>query len=204
MVRRNRRQASPHMVGFVRGPQHARKEFGGFKVSQDVYIEIFGKIETAEALKAIAEAAADAGGTDWGTFLEDADVAAREIIAAADAGGSFALMRNDVGRLFPGVTAACREHGVSYVLQSGEAGGEGYDYQESWGPGMDRPFSGSIDGGIPHVPLHEVREAAAKGVEAVRDLVETIERNTFYHVTDRRIEVSPEAREAFAAAAPGA
>lgn len=169
----------------------------------DTYIEIFGKIETAEALSALAEAAAGEGGIDWGKMLEDEDEAVSEILSAADFGASFSLMRNEASSPFEAVTQACFEHGISYVLKAGEEGGEGYNHIEAWGPGMDAPYQGLCNDDIQHVPLNVLKDAAEKGIDAVRDVIADIERKTFLNVTERRIEVSPEARDAFSTA-PGA
>ncbi|RWL22520.1 MAG: hypothetical protein EOR63_32295 [Mesorhizobium sp.] len=172
-------------------------------MSWDVYIEIFGKIESAEALSDLAKAAAVQGGTDWTASLEGADDAAAVILAAAGEGDSFALMCNEATSLFKEVTAACRAHGLSYVLHAGECGGEGYDHMESWEPGMADPYEGPYDGNDPMVGLTDLKEAMQKGID-IRGLVEDLERRTLAYVTERRIEVAPEVRPELMASAPKA
>lgn len=166
---------------------------------QDVTITIFGKIETAEALGELAEAAASEGSSDWGSGgFGDEGEAAEYIIDASAEGDEVSLCRQDTYTLFNEVTSVCRERGLSYVMLTGDTGSEGFDTMHSWAPGMEKQFECPCDNEKPYIPLSDVQRALKGGLDGIKALAQKVEAQTLLKAS-KKLEVSKAAIDAYMA-----
>lgn len=161
-------------------------------MSSDVEIKIFGKVSDPEAVFELASAAAEEGKLEWHGDIDTADFV--DMLAkAADEGRPIVLMRGHTTNFFDGVTSACQEVGLSYVVSYGLSGGEGFSKGFSWKPGMLREREFLLDGCDPVLSVDCVRRAAEKGDDAVMNLVN----ETVGLVEVGKIELEPGFLEAY-------
>lgn len=167
-------------------------------MKQDVVITVFGKIENAGTIQALVGAAAEEGSVDWEGGLDEYE-AFVHLCSCSEDGKPFTLTRQDTNILFDEVTAVCKEHGLSYVMNMGDTGCEGFSALQSWAPGMVTDFISSCDDDEVQVALSDVKKASGTGIEAVRELVSRLETMTLSNVRSRRISVGEEAKNEFLA-----
>lgn len=163
---------------------------------QDVVITVFGDVRTAEAIGDIVAAAAAEGCIDWERGIGE-DEAFAYLCSCSEDGKPFSLTRHDTSDLFDEVVSVCKEYGLSYVMNMGDTGSEGFSAMQSWAPGMPKDFVSSCDDGKVQISLSDVKKAAAKGLEAVNGLVSRLEAMTLSNIEVKRIAVAAEAVEAF-------
>lgn len=147
-------------------------------MSYDATIKIFGKVSNPEAVWELALAASAETRVGWIDSFEPSAFLSMLQSASAD-GEALTLTRSSTDDLLNGVSEACREAGLSYVVSYGENGGDGFTDGFSWRPGMPDEVSFSLDGETPTLPLAQVAEAAKAGIEAVRALVAQTAANTW-------------------------
>lgn len=163
-------------------------------MSSDVVINIFGKISNPEAIWNLAMAIASEGMLEWTTPINLEDVLS--ILEEAEARAEpLTLTRSDTKDLFDGVTYACREAGLSYVVHFGETGAEGFSDGFSWKPGMERDFEFALSGDEPSISLRELEKAVALGLDQVKALLERVAGHSRVGV----IEIEPGFREQYIA-----
>lgn len=142
-------------------------------MSYDVTLSISGKVSNAEAVFDLASSAAAEGMVDWNEGFATGDFVPMLEKAAAE-GQAVTLTRKDTTSFFEGVTGDCRVAGLSYVVNYGVSGEEGFTNGFTWRPGMAEDYGFLLDGENPALPLADVRRAAAKGLDAVNALVDRV------------------------------
>lgn len=170
-------------------------------MSSDVVIHIFGDIDSEGVLSSLARLGSKEGGLDWDSQSAVEDVA-DYIVEMAQSGQAVTLVANDVGRIddmFPQLRSFAQTADLSYTIEFGPAGLEGYDQGISWRPGLsEEQFFDIGNDGAASILLTELKDALAGGIEAISDLVEsTAEKTEIGHIS-----VTQSAIDAFRNAAP--
>ena len=152
----------------------------------DVEISIFGKVSDPEKAWALARAAESEGLVN---FVEafDASEFVDMVRNAAQTGNAVTITRSDTTNFFEEVTSACWEADLAYVMHYGTSGAESFSSGTYWAPGLAREREFSLNDKGVTVELAAVRAAAAKGIEAVNEL---ISRETA-HTRIGKIEIEP-------------
>lgn len=169
-------------------------------MASDVVIEIFGKVTNPEAIHALAFEASEEASVDWSVAVEQATFI--ELVnEAAATERALMLTRKDTNNLFEGVTAACQEAGLAYVVTSGPTGEDFYTDGFSWAPGMDEEFHYELANSEPAIKIKDIRSQLAKGMPEFEKFIATIEASCKVG----KIELEPGFADAYAAyvEAPG-
>lgn len=143
-------------------------------MSNDVIIEIHGKLEDAAAVRELAKAIAEEAALDWDSAIEDDEVL--DLLKEAQAGKKpLVLTRSDTKNLFDAVTAACQEANLSYVARYGRSGDDGYSDGFSWRPGDESENHFELYDENPVLSVEEVRELMTAGGDALEKRVSSLE-----------------------------
>ena len=158
----------------------------------DAFIEIFGTLDDADNLDLLANAAASEGGLTWEQGLLPS-TAATDILESLEEGKPLTLYVNEQDRTpFPMVRRVCQSAGLSYVMNLGPAGDEGFDMAISWKPGWDEECDTPIGAqGLPSIPFAELEEAVSQGLDRVRELM-TSAKSGLLLEEDRSLTLSPD------------
>jgi hypothetical protein len=166
----------------------------------DVTIEIMGECGDIEVLKEIIEAASeDAAESYWYHAAEDYDVVAA-MSKAVEEGGMLTLVKSDTRSIFNNLRSACRDAGLSYVVSKGTTGDEGFDeaiFYRAGGEELETP----LDVAAEVIRMREVREAAARGIEAVHEMIAEYDRKVLKDV-EKSFRVPADVLAALAAEYP--
>lgn len=155
-------------------------------MASDVTIEIYGKvtIESAAEILGLAQAVEAEAMVDWDRPV-DADELLDLMKEAAEQGRPLLLTRSDTNNHFDLVTGACQAADLSYVVNYGPSGTEGYTDGISWTPGMEAEYHFEISGDGPSIKVSEVMALMAKGQEEMKAHLDTLQARS----TPGKIEV---------------
>ena len=135
----------------------------------DVTLQLFGEVASEEALMRVLDAASEAEfGIDWG-YPSTSESLLEEVRSSVRSGQYVTLVANEIGQAVA-VREACRNVGISYLMEFGEPGADGYDFAYSWRPDLEKEFFCNLDGGKILIPIDEMEKAAEAGVNDVRAL----------------------------------
>lgn len=148
-------------------------------MSSDVTIQIFGTVSMANpaAIDALAAEVAEEGTLDWTESILDDEIVDL-LVEAAEEGRALLLTRSDTNNLFAGVTSACQDLGLSYVVNVGESGDDGYTSGFSWAPGMESEFHFSLTDDAPALKVSEIRQLLGRGDNALQKRLDELESRT--------------------------
>lgn len=143
-------------------------------MSNDVIIEIHGKLQDAAAVRELAKAIAEEASLDWESPVEDDEVL--DLLKEAQAKKkALVLTRSETKNLFDAVTSACQEANLSYVARYGRSGDDGYSDGFSWRPGDEAENHFELYGEDPVLGVQEVRKLMTAGGEALENRVSSLE-----------------------------
>ncbi len=152
---------------------------------QDVTIEIAGKIDSIDVFSGLAQAALDDSAClDWNDGLNPGD-GEEAIVAAAALQRTLFFCKSDTSYALGGLREFCREHGLSYLMSSGETGCDDFNTLTVWRPGMTSERDVHVNGRANlTVPLSDLKNATSTGLEAVNELIR------FYDVDFKRESIA--------------
>lgn len=140
-------------------------------MSYDAEISIFGHVANPEAIWDLANGASaeakigwlyDLKATDFLGYLQRSEEDEKPLVLTGR--GLFEILRQE-----------CQAANLAYVMRFGVKGDDGFTNGISWRPGMDNEFSFLIRGEGLAIKIEDVQAAAARGIDAVNNLVASVE-----------------------------